>query len=258
MKLFHYTTLETLALILKNRTLRLNCLRAVDDMDEAETSDSGSFKEHIFVSCWTDDEQENIGLWNMYSNKMKGIRIGIDSKKIVFNSFEKLMVPLYSLVENIQPKNKNSAFIIWCQNGDECFDNKIKIKYDLEEKQQFEIRETETATLYNFEDLACRKRKEWAFQKEIRYVLFGCSTKQLKGELNNQYVINCIVHKDAFDCDYVDLLLEDSFFSDIEVTLGPSATESEKIICEALLEKYIVNKNYTLNDSKLSIRTKEN
>lgn len=34
MKLYHYTTIDTLALILKNRTIRFNRLDKVDDLEE--------------------------------------------------------------------------------------------------------------------------------------------------------------------------------------------------------------------------------
>ena len=35
MKIYHYTSIETLALILKNKTIRFNRLDHVDDVDEA-------------------------------------------------------------------------------------------------------------------------------------------------------------------------------------------------------------------------------
>ena len=37
--LYHYTSIETLALILSNRTFRLNSLDQMDDLQEKETSD---------------------------------------------------------------------------------------------------------------------------------------------------------------------------------------------------------------------------
>ena len=37
--LYKYTTLETLALILKSKKIRLNPLTAMDDLQEAETDD---------------------------------------------------------------------------------------------------------------------------------------------------------------------------------------------------------------------------
>ena len=36
-RLYHYTTVESLALILKNRTLRLNPLDKMDDLQEAQS-----------------------------------------------------------------------------------------------------------------------------------------------------------------------------------------------------------------------------
>ena len=41
--LYHYTSLENLALILKNKTIKFNNLLYVDDMEEAETEDMGLF-----------------------------------------------------------------------------------------------------------------------------------------------------------------------------------------------------------------------
>lgn len=38
MKLYHYTTIDTLALILKNRTIRFNRLDKVDDLEEKVVS----------------------------------------------------------------------------------------------------------------------------------------------------------------------------------------------------------------------------
>jgi hypothetical protein len=253
MMLYHYTTLDVLALVLKNRTIRFNSLVNVDDQEEAETFDYGSFKEHIFVSCWTEDREENIALWNMYARNMHGIRIGIDSQNVKFIPKEKTMIPLYHIVENVKPENEKSAFIIWYQNGG-IFDNKIKVKYDLEKKYDFAIRKNKNEIHYNFEDLACRKRKEWAFQKEIRYVLFGASIENTKDDFNHQYIINSIVAKESFSCNYVDLLLENIFFNDIEILLGPLTNESDKIICESLLEYYVGGKNYKLQKSRFNIR----
>ena len=39
MKIYHYTTLETLALILKNRTLRFNNVKNMNDPEESVTED---------------------------------------------------------------------------------------------------------------------------------------------------------------------------------------------------------------------------
>lgn len=52
MKLYHYTSIETLALILK--TIRFSRLDRVDDPDEYAFSGDGVTPAHYcFVSCWT-------------------------------------------------------------------------------------------------------------------------------------------------------------------------------------------------------------
>jgi hypothetical protein len=263
-KIYHYTTIDVLALMLKNKTLRFNSLTNVDDQEEAETQDEGSLKKHVFVSCWTDDEYENIGLWQMYGKNMKGIRIGIDPVKIKFRSNEKIMIPVnpgitipvYAVINNIISPVENSAFIVYGNSIHTGFDGKLRVKYDLNEKYNFLVKDSEHIAWLNFEDLAGRKRKEWSFQKEIRYVLFGTSTEKLDGKLTHEFVMHHIGGKASFSCDYVDLILEDTFFDDIEVLLGPLITQSDHIICESLLEHFIKSKKYIVTNSRLKIKSK--
>ena len=85
MRLYHYTTIQTLALILKHKTIRFNRLDRVDDMEESAYG-SGPTKsmlsQYCFVSCWTKSDEENLALWNMYT-RYKGVRIGIDEMPFV-------------------------------------------------------------------------------------------------------------------------------------------------------------------------------
>lgn len=46
--LYHYTSVDSLALILKNRTIRLNSLDKMDDLQEQKTSDINNFGEFFF------------------------------------------------------------------------------------------------------------------------------------------------------------------------------------------------------------------
>lgn len=85
MKIYHYTSIETLALILKNKTIRFNRLDHVDDVDEAAYGfgvQKTLLGQYSFVSCWTKEESENIALWNMYTN-YKGVRIGFDEDMFI-------------------------------------------------------------------------------------------------------------------------------------------------------------------------------
>ena len=65
-KLFHYTTINNLALILKSASIRFGRLDKVNDITEGEADDFHSFASYIFISCWTHNTEENLALWNMY------------------------------------------------------------------------------------------------------------------------------------------------------------------------------------------------
>ena len=75
--LYKYTTLESLALILKSKKIRLNPLTAMDDLQEAETDDEIEYGKYVFISSWMDQPLESIAMWKLYSNMSSGIRIGL-------------------------------------------------------------------------------------------------------------------------------------------------------------------------------------
>lgn len=89
--LYHYTSIESLAYILKNKTIKFNNLMNVDDPEEAETSDLGKFGRHCLVSCWTDVSEDILPMWNMYTPDMRGVRIGMKKnpfKEHIYNAGE--------------------------------------------------------------------------------------------------------------------------------------------------------------------------
>lgn len=79
--LYHYTSVESLVLILRNKSFRLSPLSTLDDLQEERVKDQQRFGDYAFVSSWTEDEEESIPMWNMYSHMSSGIRIKM--KKIL-------------------------------------------------------------------------------------------------------------------------------------------------------------------------------
>ncbi len=75
--LYHYTTISNLALILKNRTLRLNPLNQMDDLQETKNKDIQNLEQFVYVSSWTNKEEEIIPMWKMYTNPQLVVRIGL-------------------------------------------------------------------------------------------------------------------------------------------------------------------------------------
>ena len=80
MRIYHYTTIETLALILHNKTIRFSRLDTVDDPDEyGFEKDAHNPAKYTYVSCWTTNNKESIPQWVMYGNQKRGVRISLDS-----------------------------------------------------------------------------------------------------------------------------------------------------------------------------------
>ena len=73
--IYHYTSIESLALILKTRKLRFTRLDGVDDVREAQAHAGIDFGKFFFVSCWTQEIKESIPQWSMYSREMQGVRL---------------------------------------------------------------------------------------------------------------------------------------------------------------------------------------
>ena len=108
MKIHHYNSIETLALILKYKTIRFNRLDRVDDMEESMYG-SGPTKiklgQYVFVSCWTKDDLENISLWKMYKRQLASRSAARELKNLIiyeiapllclYSHYEKQYSPLY-------------------------------------------------------------------------------------------------------------------------------------------------------------------
>ena len=74
----HYSNIEVLSLILKNRTLRFNRLDRVDDPEESNFISNGvNLGPYTFVSCWTEAKEESVPMWKMYRKMPEGQVSGI-------------------------------------------------------------------------------------------------------------------------------------------------------------------------------------
>ena len=76
MLIHHYTSIESLAMILSTRKIRFNRLDRMDDLEEGRVAAQGvPLGKYTYVSCWTEEQEESIPLWNMYAGKEMGVRI---------------------------------------------------------------------------------------------------------------------------------------------------------------------------------------
>jgi len=123
--LYHYTSIENLALILGNRTLRFSRTDLVNDLEEINITDLPEIKKAVYISCWTASEKESIPLWNLYASKAKGVRIKLPS-----NMFLRSMEPYK--VDNIDCYIVNLMSlhnIVECENDNQCSFANLKLTH---------------------------------------------------------------------------------------------------------------------------------
>ena len=266
--LYHYTSIESLALILKNRTIRLNPLSTMDDRQEQQTFDMKGLGNYIFVSSWTDETKENIPMWNMYTSLSAGVRIGMKKNpfKFIGTKGTDFVTVLKTDPRNIQGLENSAATFLNIADmikrnilSPQCWNGNIlmKVKYtdDPSELVPQIITTTEEGTNFSFGSLGCAKNTFWSFQKEWRYIMqiypynWSVSTEEGYKQFL-QSIIQIMKGTDVPSIGYYDLTIADDAFSSMIVTPSPRMTAGNRILLDTLLEKYnpyaqIVNSELT-------------
>ncbi|AKL96612.1 hypothetical protein CACET_c31680 [Clostridium aceticum] len=255
--LYHYTSIDTLALILKNRTIRFNKLTNTDDPDESKANDYDKPGRYMFVSCWMDGDEESIPMWNMYSKRSSGIRI-----KLPFFPFENYNLDNIHVLSLFATNNQYNIPIKHIINDKYIVSPPILcnyIEYTNDKEKLLPTIQKITKETYTFilGDVGIYKRKAWEFQKEYRYriMVFPAGLKQFD-ELDANYVNsiantiqNNILKNVDLPIDYIDLEIHNEAFEKMEITLGPNTTHSDEIIVNLLVKEY--NPHAKVEDSEL-------
>lgn len=274
-ELYHYTSIESLAMILNNRTLRFNSLINVDDTDEAETDDMGSFGKYAYVSCWTDDKKESIPLWKLYTPDMHGVRITLPTfpfKRRTYLAGEyglKDDVVTYINLEQLYKENKGSIVLE--------FPKLFKVEYTDEDKdikpqiltvtppgalkQYLSAKTMEEADGIRIHmdlvNIGKYKKTDWSFQKEWRYQLFispmGLQEIEISSFSKHQEIMRRLCNKKMhppYESYYIDL--DETAVSKMKILFGPKMSEAEKILVKSLLKDHGLGNNWS--ESGLHIR----
>ncbi len=249
--LHHYTSIEVLALILKYKNIRFNRLDRVDDLEEGNTVSKGiNLSKYTFVSCWTESDEENIPLWKLYANgnngvkislprnffeeypitKEEGIKIGINVAGEPF----RCLIPVNELFPQthmfIPPPMKDGIFYRQIVYVDD-----VKGKTD-------EIAEVnENGVSIGLGEVGRYKHKRWEFQNESRFVLTAIPKNKnmdMSHPLFSNMMVDSIKRNIDLPIDDFYLKIKESALEDMEITLCPSASESQFLIVEALLKAY--------------------
>ena len=244
--LYHYTNLSALARILKNRTIRLNSLKNVDDLNELVSADYSKAGQYCFVSSWTSEKEESIPMWNMYSN-MDGVRI-----RLPVNPFER-----YTWEDPMQKGSIITSYIpkkdLYRENMFPIIEDNIlhKVNYTDDEELLYpnlrrEVQHGIHIGYYiEINKLGKNKNISWEFQKEWRYLLYfmPISLKRMGERVRNN--IN-VAQDDYF------LKIREECLDELEILCAPKIDKGDRILLECLTQVYCPQA--IIKDSMLRIR----
>ncbi len=241
--LYHYTSLETLAMILESKCFAFNKLSSLDDpleryvfLDKSVEWWTGKKNKRIdlgdfcYVSCWSDSEEESIAMWDMYGDRKEGVRIGLpedmfDKNYDIHDVFKRSRSKKLFQVNNIMPEL-------------------IRVNYNFDE-----------ATIhdgdYFFDKLGRYKTDDWAFQKECRFRLFAFKSNGTTVAFGNGRVENSMIKiSDSLIDDKLFFKLSEVSVKEINILRGPKMNEGKRILFEGLADKYNINRE-NISDSCL-------
>ncbi len=261
--LYHYTNVSSLALILKNQNMKFNPLTVLDDSEEEKIQDTQKYGKYCYVSSWTEDENESIPMWNMYTNISEGVRIKLPKypfQEYLLNteSFDKVNEK-FDILGNgfniiIPPKDyvyQNYFLSIPIQNKilkKVIYTNDTSLLYP-------RIKEISNGkTVISSNKLGIYKNDYWSFQKEWRYKLdfFPFGQMEMIKESNNGNKELLLKLERAIDLpfNYYFLKLDREKFEHMEITLSPKINEGNRTIVKILMDKY--NPNAKIFESELT------
>jgi hypothetical protein len=256
----HYTDINTLALILKNKMIRFNRLDHVDDITEGQSFQVLKLGKFFFVSCWTYDHEESLPQWNMYTKDMAGVRITMPRKLFNYAPFALPKTIPHKALGSFPspiPFEKifgDKHFILPMFLDEKNFARAVEYPPDFAERKNqaiyIEKKPDGQPGEMGIKDpvgIAALKSPDWAFQKEYRFVLFIIPSPSLPKDdkfflkFTEQIpdVAKTALYKGiAPTFDFFDVDIAQHAIDNIKVITGPLCTEGDFIIVESLLRNF--------------------
>lgn len=266
--IYHYTSIDILALILKHRKLRFNRIDKVDDMRECFEIKPFKFYNYLFVSSWTHSPEESIPLWNLYGKQNRGIRIKMPVNMFLYRE---IFVPEkhsnivnkqgnYQSLFSYQELFENNCHIVPTYTNKDQFSGRVIYTDNITREYQGVVQTNGNEHIVKTQNLGFYKHIDWAFQNEYRFVLFILPSPplirngQLQANMFPQAVKTAIEKGDKLEFDDYYLNLSPEVLNNIEVTLGPHCNEGDKIIIESLINNYTTDGSVIMSSLTGKIR----
>lgn len=251
-RLSHYTSIETLELILKNRTIRFNRLDNVNrtdranDANESLSSNYKTAQSMVFASCWTAAELESDLHWNRYAGGYQGVRITMPT--LMFNgrhNNHKVTHDDRHYEITVDPVNRNGCLYQIERRGKQVMglagsgvSGPTKINYvSAEDAIQCNVIQRQDGTMYDLRSLGTVKLKEWECESEYRFRIlsaFGYS----KDDSGEKWMSPSAFEDSPVVTESIDVPLDPSALEEMEIMLGPKSTENDLRRVEQLCKEY--------------------
>jgi hypothetical protein len=238
-RLHHYTSIETLGLILSTHKLRFSRLDTVNDPEEASAVDLPDAATLVFASCWTAQDRESLALWRMYTPSMQGVRITLPN-----NPFMGRRSPtIYDKGGAMQIID--SEIVVNRKAGDwgirtRAVNGPNKIYYTDEAKfRNVQCLIDEGDRWYvQLHDLGMTKNTYWAFEEEWRYRVLATFSEAVLEEprLSSHPMLDLVNFPVLESALFVPL--DPNCLADLDVLLGPCVTPGQEVLVSALISKF--------------------
>lgn len=278
--LYHYTSIDGLAHILKSKQIRFSRLDLLDDANEGQSKDSVDWRKYYFVSCWTADDEESIPLWHMYTPEMKGVRLKLPTKIFKSHEINLSEVPKFiHLADTTKaPEGSNIRVISYMPydvlHGEDYFvmpnffnDETwpLRVEYTNDEallnQDLIGYNEHLQMTSINSFEVAKYKKEVWSFQDEWRFRIccFNAAPRSLKDEMSENDYYDLMVKElstlgRGISQQYFFMDIDDSAFNSLEISLGPKLELAQEVIVDALVKTYCPTANVTKSTLSGQIR----
>ena len=239
--LFHYTTLESLALILKSGKIRFTRLDRVDDVTEAQSIAGIEFGKYVLVSCWTQEAEESLPQWHMYGAGMGGVRIQMPRQ--IFFEVSYVVPKSYPGLELndllVSPISFEQGIASNCLVTPLLFEHELAGPVEYVEDVRAAIAahlssatSGEAVTTISKTGRVVRyKSKTWSFQNEYRFVLAALPT--LAGGLSN--AVSAMRAGTDHGLHHFDASISLQALEELVIRTGPLCTPGTVACIEALL-----------------------
>ena len=269
--LYHYASLDTLALILHNRTIRFSRLDKVDDPQEQRSADSQNFGKMKLVSCWTSSDEESIPMWREYAGAECGVRVQM--KSYPFKEYSVSTESLSKLSHDAVLNSPGGSFDGLHLPIEDFWDRSYHFKEMARSVEMLhEVQYTNDKSLLfpevirscgngwveaDLSALGIHKATAWSYQREWRYVLTAVPVgiaSVIKGDVEAvKRATEVILDR----CDpeipsFYDLIISDEAFSSMKIVASPKMTPGNRLIFDALVKNYAPGIEVTESSIELS------